>query len=295
MSEDATDQEQRSSNSTPDQNSNGTPEHDERLQSTADEVSEGRQSQLAAEPTQESDEGMEKTRGMARRLSAQSSSSKPPLPTTTASPFSLYAVSDQSRNELHSKFRAYEARRRSIYTAKLESSSLYWRSFRDLLQASINETARAERVVLGTSKAYDKYSQAMQAMYEDVFLDDKGNVVQTRRAQQQLAKQRGDEEALLTNFSNNKSPSIHNNTKKDRHSILGTLIDSQSVMADKFRENSQHVETEISKDIAQLKTDMQSKVTEIESVGNAILAELEKTENLVQQAWGKLSATERKR
>ena len=66
--------------------------------------------------------------------------------------------------ELYEKMKTYEARRRLVYSSKLDTVSLYWKSYCDLLSASLRETGRAQRIVLGTSHAYAMYAEAMQGI-----------------------------------------------------------------------------------------------------------------------------------
>mmetsp|Transcript_687 Transcript_687/g.1468 ORF Transcript_687/g.1468 Transcript_687/m.1468 type:complete len:152 (-) Transcript_687:1538-1993(-) len=84
------------------------------------------------------------------------------------------------QEEPHKKLKTYETQRRLAYSSKLDTISLYWKSYCDLLSASLRETGRARRIVLGTSHAYAMYADAMQGIYEDTFLDDKGNIAKDR-------------------------------------------------------------------------------------------------------------------
>ena len=94
---------------------------------------------------------------------------------------STTSATKTSRQELYDKLRAYETRRRLAYSSKLDSISLYWKSYCDLLSASLRETGRAQRIVLGTSHAYAMYAEAMQGIYEDTFLDEKGNIAKDKQ------------------------------------------------------------------------------------------------------------------
>lgn len=182
-------------------------------------------------------------------------------------------MNTSTRTGLHDKLRAYESRRRLAYAAKFESSSLYWKSFRDLLAASIHETGRAQRLVLGTSRAHKLYSDALQAMYEDVFLDDKGNVMLKANQQKKLAQVRKKPEATKTNGSSG--------------SVLTSVRQAQHVMAERLGENANNMDVEIAEEIGRLLDDLKEKFTGMEKLGDAILGELERTDQEVADAWGK--------
>jgi hypothetical protein len=183
------------------------------------------------------------------------------------------SINSSTRMGLHDKLRAYESQRRLAYAAKFESSSLYWKSFRDLLAASIHETGRAQRLVLGTSRAHKLYSDALQAMYEDVFLDDKGNVLLKANQQKKLSQVRKKPEATKTDGSGG--------------SVLTTVRQAQHVMAERFGENANNMDVEIAQEIGHLLDDLKEKFTTMEKLGDAILGELERTDQEVSDAWGK--------
>mmetsp|Transcript_4887 Transcript_4887/g.6907 ORF Transcript_4887/g.6907 Transcript_4887/m.6907 type:complete len:695 (+) Transcript_4887:142-2226(+) len=239
----------------------------------------------------------ESSSGAAPPTLVSETSKSSPKPATTAQ---AYTVDTQSRSETHGKLRAYEARRRSAYSSKLESSSLYWRSFRDLLHASVHETARAERLVLGSVKVNQTYAQAMQATYEDIFLDDRGNPVTDSRKQKRLQEQRtlsspppivGLDNSTTTtttatsSLDEKKNNDTNTTTTTSGSGMLSSLIDSQCIIAKQFGDNASHVSTEIVSEITVLRHELQTQVKEIEELGNAIIAELEIAENEVEEAW----------
>jgi hypothetical protein len=180
-----------------------------------------------------------------------------------------------TRQGLHERLRAYEARRRLASTSQFDSSSLYWKSFRDLLWASVQETGRAQRLVLGTSRAHQLYADAMQAMYEDVFLDEKGNVILRAKQQKRLLTTR-------------KKPA-KKGSDPARKSILTGIREAQHVMAERFGENAQNMDVEIGEEIGVMFEELKKLFSSMETLGEAILTELEKTEHEVVEAWGKLS------
>ena len=194
------------------------------------------------------------------------------------------AIDPKSRTSVHDKLRAYENRRRTSFQAKLESSSLYWRSFRDLLQSSIHETARAERLVLGTAKAQMAYANAMQASYEDGFLDNKGQVILEQKRQRRLSEQRI-EGANTSIGSPSKSAIL--SAEERKANMLTTIMEAQLALARKFGENAKELEEEIASELTNLRQELEAKVNGINNLGDAILSELEKTETEISEAWGK--------
>lgn len=213
-----------------------------------------------------------------------------PVDDENASPLETYNVVDsKTRSFIHGKLRAYESRRRSAYTGKLESSSLYWRSFRDLLEVSIHETGRAERLVLGTARANSIYADSMQASYEDVLVDDKGGLVMDEKKQKKLLEVRSQQDYPVAPQpadadSSSKSFSM---SEERRANMLSSLVDAQSIFASKFKENSKNLEMEIASELTNMRVDLESKILSIREVGDAIVAELENTETEVAAAWGK--------
>lgn len=72
----------------------------------------------------------------------------------------------QRRSATHSKLRAYEAKRRTAYESKLQSSSLYWHAFRTLMHDSLLETQKADLLVRGWTSASRAYGASMMSVGE---------------------------------------------------------------------------------------------------------------------------------
>ena len=211
-------------------------------------------------------------------------------PTGSPAPPTYDTIDETTRREIHAKLRAYENRRRSAYTAKLESSCLYWRSFRDLLRASVHETARAERMVLGTAMANKAYAESMHASYEDVLLDDRGVMVNDPKKQKRLLDTRSMqayEVAPLGKTEDGGKRATVRVSDERKNNMLFLLIESQQEIAVKFGENAETLGAEIATEIADLRKALAAKVTEIQLLGDTIIGELEKTEVEVTEAWGK--------
>jgi flagellar biosynthesis/type III secretory pathway protein FliH len=157
-----------------------------------------------------------------------------------------------------------------------------------LLQSSVHETARAERLILGTAKAHQAYAEAMQASYEDGFLDKKNTVVLIKKQQKRLADQR-----VETTGSNKTLPIMAATDDERKANMLTSIMEAQHDLAKKFGENAREMEEEIASELTQMRIELEKKVASIHLPGDAILAELEKTEAEVSEAWGKTHCTAR--
>jgi hypothetical protein len=189
-----------------------------------------------------------------------------------------------SQQDLCDKLRMYEGRRRLAYASKIDSISLYWKSYCDLLGAALKETSRAQRVVLGTSHAYMMYAEAMQSIFEDNFLDEKGNITTNQKQKDKVTATR------KTPFSSNgrakkEEPSAPVYSAKDAVSVLKEIREAQNVLACQFQESSKTMDEEIASAIGILLDTIQESYVKIEQLGSSILVELEKTEQEVAQAW----------
>lgn len=219
-----------------------------------------------------------------------------PEESTKASIFDSYTTVDEKmRTLIHNKLKSYESRRRSAYKGKMESSSLYWRSLRDLLSASVHETSRAERLVLGTARANAVYADSMQASYEDVLVDDKGGLVLDAKKQHKLREVRSTQDYDLAPTIDGKMGLRQTETKepaqmteKRKSNMLSSLIDAQANIADKFCENSKELELEIASEMTEMRQELDAKVQRIREIGDTIISELEVTEEEVSRSWGKL-------
>mmetsp|Transcript_32807 Transcript_32807/g.49456 ORF Transcript_32807/g.49456 Transcript_32807/m.49456 type:complete len:594 (-) Transcript_32807:291-2072(-) len=216
-----------------------------------------------------------------------------PEESTKASIFDSYTTVDEKMRTLtHSKLKSYESRRRSAYKGKMESSSLYWRSLRDLLSASVHETSRAERLVLGTARANAVYADSMQASYEDVLVDDKGGLVLDAKKQHKLREVRSTQDYDLaptidgkTGLRQTEAKEHAQMTEKRKSNMLSSLIDAQANIADKFCENSKELELEIASEMTGMRQELDAKVQRIREIGDTIISELEVTEEEVSRTW----------
>lgn len=205
---------------------------------------------------------------------------------TAASSTTSVSNKKNAQQEMYSKLREYEGRRRLYYASKIDSISLYWKSYCDLLSAALKETSRSQRVVLGTAHAYLMYSEAMQSIYQDNFLDEKGKITTTQKQKEKISATRKTPSFGSTNGEATNGESTASSSKaKDAVSVLKEIRESQSILAKKFYESSENMDEEIAAAIGALLDTIQDSYAKIEQLGSSILAELEKTEQEVAQAW----------
>jgi hypothetical protein len=178
--------------------------------------------------------------------------------------------STRDLQNLFEKLKEYETKRRSVYSSKWDSMSLYWKSYKDLLSASLQETGRAERLVLGTCRAHQQYSNSMQAIHDDIFLDEKGNVANEKQ-QKRLAVAR-----------KNQGPK----SKAQSITVVKDIQQSHHTLANRFGENAKNMDHEIAETIQSLHQDLKKQFSDMERLGTSIIEELEKTEQEVTKAWG---------
>lgn len=184
-----------------------------------------------------------------------------------ADPGSLSNPNDST----YGRLKEYETRRRLAYSSKFDSLSLYWKSYRDLLSAALSETARAQRLVLGTCRAHQVYADAMAAMHDDVFLDEKGNVTNEKQ-----------QKRLLSSGKDKRRTTI-----VDEKSVMVEIREAQKFVANKFGENAKNMDEEIAEAIGALLEDVKSQCSAMEELVSPVLSELEKTESEVTALWGR--------
>ena len=169
------------------------------------------------------------------------------------------------------ELKAYEARRRLASSSKIDSSSLYWKSYLDLMKGALSETGRAQRLVSGTCRGHQVYADAMAAMHLDIFLDEKGNIASDK---QQKRLQPGRNACEVASASNKKS-------------VLSDMRAAHQTITSQFRENAENMNEEIANAITSLLGDVRRQFSALEEIGSAVLAELEKTESEVIAAWSR--------
>jgi len=188
------------------------------------------------------------------------------------------STSAQMTRSQHVRLREYETKRRIAYTSKYDSISLYWKSYKDLLSASIQETGRVQRLIVGTSRAHQLYADAMIAMHNDTFLDDKGSIA-NKNQQKRLAPNRN---LVVQSIEDG---NIYKGSKKS--SVLKEVREGQKSLGDKFAESANNMNEELADAVVTMHEEIRTNFTAMEQLGTSILKELERTEQEVNQAWGK--------
>lgn len=218
-----------------------------------------------------------------------SSSFVPPPP-----PPVVVGMDSARRTAWHNKLRAYEANRRSSHATKITSSSLYWRSFRALIHSSVEETKRAERMIRANITADATYAQYMKAAFLNILNDDGTPILDEKRKQRAL-KERENESSGGGGVASPSSNAAISPTSKSfgtsatssdpRSSLLKSLMDSHSVMADRFDESASLMEKEILPQLVKLREKLEEEVKVHETLGNAFLEYLEGADNAVIETW----------
>ncbi|CAB9520917.1 expressed unknown protein [Seminavis robusta] len=180
---------------------------------------------------------------LARDEQRKKKAAKPP-------PFQLLRWQEQNkkqviRTELFEELRAYEAQRRTTFSAKLEATQLYFKSLMDLLQNSFDETAKVYRLALGTSIAQSQYARAIT--------------------------QRG-----VTQAPRDSSPSA---------ALLHSWQEANTILAATLEESAVDIEDNVVSVLSSFQDALQDQKNQFENVGKPILAELEHMEAQVQKTW----------
>lgn len=181
---------------------------------------------------------------LARQDKARMKLAKPP-------PFQLRKWQEQNKTQvirasIFEELRAYEAQRRSTYCAKLEATQLYFKSLMNLLQNSIDETAKVYRLALGTSIAQSQYARAI-----------------TQRGNHQVPR--------------DSSPSAV---------LLHSWQEANTILAATLEESAVDIEKKVVAVLFSFQDTLLDQKTKFDNVGNPILAELEHVEAQVQRTWG---------
>lgn len=213
-------------------------------------------------------------------------------------PIPFRAVDGDARTYSHSKLRSYESRRRAAYGSKLSSSSLYWRSFRELVKRSLAETRRAERIILSRVLASEAFAAHMQAIHDDVLEEDTGRPITDPKKKKKFLAKREKERKKESGVSSSdvkeeksSSPSSFtlgesNGVLEDKHgSLLKPLIDSHGVLANRYNESTKIIREQVTEEISNLRKQLEDKIMTMEALGDAIMEELEAAEEEVMEAW----------
>jgi hypothetical protein len=208
----------------------------------------------------------------------------PPPPPPPNAKRRVATMDSAKRTALHHKLRAYEANRRVTHSTKLSSSSLYWKSFRALIHSSLEETKRSEGMIKAHVIADANYAQHMKAIFFNFLNDDGAPLLDHKKRLQQQQQQKKDR----TEAGAPSSPfSAKNPVSSSGTLLLGTMVDSHLVIADRFEETSNGIKQDILQHLTPLREKFEQEVKTHEALGNAILEDLEFADHAVVEAWGK--------
>lgn len=199
-------------------------------------------------------------------------------------PSNMTMESEEGRKFLFRRMCNFEKKREGKCAALVNEFACRWRASLEVMQAGIFEVARAERIVGGTALANQAYAEAMQAMYDDVYLDGEGNAVTDPRKQKKLAKER---EGLEYSIDTGEGSPVK--SRKEAHTgnpMLGSLVDSHAVIAEKFTENYDRIEEEVVAELANLKAYLKEQMLDFKRRGDPFIRDIQGSETEVQTAYG---------
>ena len=223
----------------------------------------------------------------------------------------------EERSAQFLELRSYEAKRRTIYSQKMTSTSLYWRSFRDLLSKAYQETDRAELLIKGTLAANESYEQFLRSAADDR-LDHDGKPVDERRGrklreerkkkydslgggnlllglsieqdrlnQEKERKKQAEEKAAAVGLNDSGVSDAATTEGLPDGSLVTSLVESQYAMADVFTENVTFVKEVVLEKMYDLRKELEAELSVMSALGDATMYELKRAEDDVQKAWCK--------
>ena len=111
-----------------------------------------------------------------------------------------------------------------------------------------------------------------KAIHDDNFLDEKGNVAKENQQKRLTAA---------------RSKSSQSREAKST-SVVKEIKESHQTIANKFGENAKNMDEEIAEAIQSLSIELKTQFSDMGRLGSSIIDELEKTEQEVTKAWGKV-------
>jgi len=208
---------------------------------------------------------------------------------------------NSDRTHAHYKLRCYESRRRQAYGSKISSSSLYWRSFRDLINDSLEETLLAERIVSANVVALDQYAIHMKAIHDDKLTEEFEPILDVKG--RNPAKTKSNPNNITINSCTSDDMEDGEKGKKFKLGALDDLPDSERfgksgkmldsivqshlVLSDRYNESATAMKKEVCDEMTNLREQLEQQVSTKKALGNAILMQLEAAEKEVVKAWAK--------
>jgi hypothetical protein len=173
----------------------------------------------------------------------------------------------EKRHIMYAELKAWEKKRCGDSEILLESTISTWRGSCDFLEDAVREIARAERLVLGAALADKAFSEAMNAIAHDSYLDDEHNVVSEAYKQNRLIASRQDQWMPTE--------------------MMHPLVEAKTRLGDKFGEGAEYGSDEIGSELTLFREEMDLEVAGVKEMGDFLLREMEASEKEVRNAWGK--------
>lgn len=202
------------------------------------------------------------------------------------------ATDDTTRKELeveiderkisHEKLRSYEVCRRTSYKSKLNSSNLYWKSFRELMDLSVKETRRAVYIVRARVLADETYSSHMSAIYENM-LETDGKAITDEKKKKKIITARESNEFKLHDSVNQSR--MEDEAREKKGALLSQVVDCHEVLADRYEESAKSMKDDILPELEILCNQLANEVVVIEALGDTILSDLQAAEMELESHW----------
>jgi hypothetical protein len=199
-------------------------------------------------------------------------------------PKNMTMESEEGRKFLFRRMCNFEAKRQGTSGEFVDLFIARWRASLEVMQAGIFEMARAERVIRGAALTNKAYAEAMLAMYDDVYLDSDLNTVVDPRKQKRIAKEREGLEYTV------EAGATHEKSRGDAHTrsaMLGSMVDSQAVIAEKFLDNSESVLDQVVTDLANIRAYLKEQMIDFKRRGDPFIRDIQESETEIRTAFGK--------
>ena len=199
------------------------------------------------------------------------------------------SVSLEFRRCRLSELREFEASRRSKNKQDLDSSSLYWKSFRRLLQDAMEETERARSIVAARAHIDREYARSLEAIGSGD-LDDDSRPIAAGGKKKAASRQNADQHRKSVSVLRTGKEGLLESRPESALGMLSSVVRTHVDHAVRYRENASVITKEILPILSGLCESLVKEVGKIEIYGNALLLELEASEMKVKEAWGRYEA-----
>jgi len=197
-------------------------------------------------------------------------------------------MTDEMRSEIYHKLFKFESVRRAQYADSMAQCESDWRACLEAMQAGIFETARAERGILGAALASQAYSDAMQAIYDDTYIDDEGDIVLNQMVRNRLsrARQKEEEDNVETQLTSpTKDQRFMMAESVARVKLLDDLVDASANLAAKFDENATSVSDQVVAEMTDLRKQLKVQMLSVKKRGDTLVREMKRAEREVLISW----------